>query len=76
VTRWIGGLFQGREPDDSLDEPLHLQILTSLASNLANHPTSTQQDQNDLETIVKGLPSSGNNSIFDGAEEWVGDGTD
>ena len=47
------------QADDSLDEPLHLEILTSLASSLARHPAvSVEQDAADLRTIVDGLPEA------------------
>ena len=49
---------------DSLDEPLHLQILTSLASSLARHPPKTDHagdgsrvpTDDHLGIILKGLP--------------------
>ncbi|OCF44647.1 phosphatidylinositol 4-kinase [Kwoniella heveanensis CBS 569] len=42
---------------DCLDEPLHLQILTALASNYANGTTSAESDDNaPISTILEGLP--------------------
>jgi len=60
-------------PFRSLDEPLHLHILTSLASNLAQSPPdvphghrvaagapeTSSANQYDIHVISKGLPSDG-----------------
>ncbi|RXK35906.1 phosphatidylinositol 4-kinase [Tremella mesenterica] len=54
---------------DSLDEPLHLHILTSLASNLAKYPTSTSDNsQESISILLKGLPQSP--TIQQVEEEW------
>ncbi|ODN73286.1 hypothetical protein L202_07835 [Cryptococcus amylolentus CBS 6039] len=55
---------------DSLDEPLHLQILTSLASSYAQSPQPG--DESSIQTIVGGLPGSvtGTNSLDD-QDEWT-----
>nr|XP_018260847.1 phosphatidylinositol 4-kinase [Kwoniella dejecticola CBS 10117]OBR83005.1 phosphatidylinositol 4-kinase [Kwoniella dejecticola CBS 10117] len=49
---------------DCLDEPLHLQILTSLASNYARDAKDAE-DPNDISVLLNGLPSdsfSGNHA--------------
>lgn len=54
--------------DSSLDEPLHLEILTSLASSLARHPSVVvEQDAADLKTIIDGLPDAAGES----EDTWV-----
>ncbi|WRT70200.1 uncharacterized protein IL334_007194 [Kwoniella shivajii] len=44
---------------NSLDDPLHLHILTSLASNYAQD-AKTSEDESSIEVLLKGLP---NNSL-------------
>jgi hypothetical protein len=72
---------QAGELTDSLDEPLHLRILTSLASSLARHPPTAElghQPQptlpGDLDIITGGLPetSRATSVEVDDDDQWVG----
>lgn len=69
-ARWIGEWYPGLYAYDSLDEPLHLQILTSIASSLARHPPPAPEQGRDdhLDVIVKGLPDE---DLGDDIDEWV-----
>lgn len=40
----------------SLDEPLHLHILTSLASSYAAHPSNS--DEQPIHALTRGLPQT------------------
>jgi phosphatidylinositol 4-kinase len=68
----------------SLDEPLHLQILTSLATNLAqtssaaaSNKETPSQDEGVIDVLLRGLPSTDDapngyvTDEGDEAEEWV-----
>lgn len=52
--------------DSSLDEPLHLEILSALASNLAKSGGDASQN---INVLVDGLP--GDNSHYEDEDGWV-----
>ena len=77
-TQWTGQLDQQIDVGQltsSLDEPLHLQILTSLAGNLAKTPAATTPPPNGdveegpIQTLLRGLPELPVNGYE--ADEWV-----
>lgn len=68
VSRLKLRIRRRRHADDSLDEPLHLLILTSLASNLAQIPVADQREPTGQTDSSDGPQTAGDHAhiLLDG----------